>query len=130
MRKTGLLAMMPLTASVALFAAPAALAQSPAAGIELAPEAIAIAPCGTLSTGFEIDAEDARAAAAQALAAGYMLGYVIGYLHGRLESEDSPRPLREDEYLAFGGAYSAACAADPQISILDAARRAATELRR
>lgn len=129
MRKTGLLTMALLAVSAALYIAPAAWAQAPEAGIELAPEAIAVAPCDALSTGFEIDAEDTRAAAAKALTAGYMLGYVLGYLHGTLEREDLPRPLREDEYIAFGGAYSAACAADPGISILEAARRAAKELR-
>ncbi len=129
MRKTGLLTAVLLTASAALLAVTAARAQSPGAGIDLAPEAIAVAPCGALSTGFEIDAEDARAAAAKALTAGYMLGYVLGYLHGTLERDDSQEPLREDEYLAFGGAYTAACAADPGISILEAARRAAGALR-
>jgi hypothetical protein len=128
MRGTGILTAALVAALAALHAAPTARAQSPEAGIDLAPEAIAVAPCGTLSTGFEIDAEDARAAAAKALTAGYMLGYVLGYLHGTLEREGTSGPLREDEYLAFGGAYTEACATDPGLSILDAARRAAKAL--
>ena len=129
MRGTGILTAALMAASAALHVVPAARAQAPEAAIDLAPEAIAIAPCGTLSTGFAIDAEDVRVAAAKALTAGYMLGYVLGYLHGALEREAVPGPLTEEEYLAFGGAYTAACEADPDISILEAARRAADKLR-
>lgn len=107
-----------------------ARAQDGEISIDLAPEAVAIAPCSLLAGGVEVDAEDLRRAASMALAAGYRIGFIMGYANGVLDETSQPGPLSEDEFRDFGSAYAEVCGRHPEATILEAARAAASRLMR
>ncbi|MBT6119520.1 MAG: hypothetical protein HOH66_16785 [Rhodospirillaceae bacterium] len=120
-----------LLAAVLVFATMGgAWAQDGEIPVELAPEAVAIAPCSLLAGGIEVDAQDLRRAAAMALAAGYRIGFIMGYANGVLDETGTPQPLSEGEFRDFGNAYAEVCGAHPEATILEAARAAAARLMR
>lgn len=119
-----------LAAVLLLPAGGAAHAQNGEIAVDLAPEAVAIAPCSLLAGGIEVDSEDLRRAASMALAAGYRIGFIMGYANGVLDETGQPRPLSEDEFRDFGSAYAEVCGSHPEATILEAARAAASRLMR
>lgn len=119
-----------LAAALATAACGVAHAQDGDITVDLAPEAVATAPCSLLAGGIEVDAEDLRRAASMALAAGYRIGFIMGYANGVLDETGEARPLSEDEFRDFGSAYAEVCGSHPEATILEAARAAASRLMR
>ena len=119
-----------LVAALVLGATGAARAQNSDITVDLAPEAVATAPCSLLAGGIEVDAEDLRRAASMALAAGYRIGFIMGYANGVLDETGEARPLSEDEFRDFGSSYAEVCGSHPEATILEAARAATSRLMR
>lgn len=111
-------------------AAAAVRAQDGEISVDLAPEAVAIAPCSLLAGGIEVDASDLQRAASMALAAGYRIGFIMGYANGVLDETGEARPLSQDEFRDFSAAYAEVCRSHPEATILEAARAAAARLMR
>jgi hypothetical protein len=105
-------------AAAVLAATGPARAQDGDLRIDLAPDAVAIAPCSLLAGGIEVDAENLERAASMALAAGYRIGFIMGYANGVLDETGDPRPLSEDEFRDFGSAYAEVCGSHPEATIL------------